>query len=111
LARHAPPDGANGRLAGVARRAATLRDTWQVQAVAVTLGEDGALVAHGGSTPLVVPAPPCAASDTCGAGDRFAAAVTAALARGAVLSEAVTQAVAAASGYVAAGGAAAWQPG
>ncbi len=112
LARHAPPDGANGRLAGVAQRAALLCDTWQVQAVAVTLSADGALVAQGGTTtPLVVPAPPCTASDTCGAGDRFAGTVTAALARGAVLSEAVIQAVAAATGYVAAGGAAAWRPG
>jgi rfaE bifunctional protein nucleotidyltransferase chain/domain/rfaE bifunctional protein kinase chain/domain len=110
LARQVPPDG-GGRLAGVARRAAKLCRDWQVQAVAVTLGEDGALVAQNGNTPLVVPAPACVATDTCGAGDRFAATVTAALARGAVLSEAVIQAVGAASAYVCAGGAAAWRPG
>jgi D-beta-D-heptose 7-phosphate kinase / D-beta-D-heptose 1-phosphate adenosyltransferase len=99
------------RLAAVAASAAEVCERWRVHGVAVTLGADGALVAHGTATPLVVPAPPCVAQDTCGAGDRFAAAVTAALARGAVLSEAVTQAVAAASAYVAAGGASTWRPG
>jgi rfaE bifunctional protein nucleotidyltransferase chain/domain/rfaE bifunctional protein kinase chain/domain len=98
------------RLSGVAARAARLCGAWQVSAVAVTLGADGALVAPGQATPLVVPAPPCVAYDTCGAGDRFAAAVAAALIRGAVLSEAATQAVTAASAYVAAGGAAGWRP-
>ncbi len=102
---------AGTRLAGVAASAAELCERWRVHGVAVTLGADGALVAHGTATPLVVPAPPCVAQDTCGAGDRFAAAVTAALARGGVLSEAVTQAVAEASAYVAAGGASAWRPG
>ena len=112
LAHRVPPeDGATGRLAGVARRAGQLCEAWQIQAVAVTLGADGALVSHGSAPPLVVPAPPCVAQDTCGAGDRFAAAVTTALARGAVLSEAITQAVSAASAFVAAGAAAAWQPG
>jgi rfaE bifunctional protein nucleotidyltransferase chain/domain len=111
LAHQVPEDGTPGRLAGVARRAGQLCEEWQVQAIAVTLGADGALVSHGSATPLVVPAPPCVARDTCGAGDRFAAAVAAALARGAVLSEAVTQAVAAASAFVASGGAGAWRPG
>jgi D-beta-D-heptose 7-phosphate kinase / D-beta-D-heptose 1-phosphate adenosyltransferase len=106
-----PEDGTSGRLAGVARRAAKLCADWQVQAVAVTLAGDGALVSQGSATPLVVPAPPCAARDTCGAGDRFAAAVTTALARGEVLSEAVTLAVSAATSFVAAGAAGTWQPG
>jgi D-beta-D-heptose 7-phosphate kinase / D-beta-D-heptose 1-phosphate adenosyltransferase len=111
LAKQEPPaDGTAGRLAGIAERAARLCASWQVQAVAVTLGPDGALVSHGGDTPLVVPAPPCVARDTCGAGDRFAAAVATALGRGEVLSEAVTQAVAAASAFVGAGGAGAWPP-
>jgi rfaE bifunctional protein nucleotidyltransferase chain/domain len=105
------PLAGGGRLAGIAERAAKLVAAWRVHALAVTLGADGALVSPGGATPLVVPAPPCVARDTCGAGDRFAAAVAAALTRGAVVSEAVTQAVAAASGYVAAGGAAGWRPG
>jgi rfaE bifunctional protein nucleotidyltransferase chain/domain len=111
LAQQVPPDGATGRLAGLAQRAARLCGMWQVPAVAVTLGAHGALVAHEAATPLVVPAPPCVAHDTCGAGDRFAAALAAALARGTVLSEAVTQAVVAASAFVAAGGAGGWRPG
>jgi rfaE bifunctional protein nucleotidyltransferase chain/domain/rfaE bifunctional protein kinase chain/domain len=102
---------AGTRLAGLAASAAALCERWWVHGVAVTLGADGALVAQGTATPLVVPAPPCVAQDTCGAGDRFAAAVAAALTRGAVLSDAVTQAVAAASAYVAAGGASTWRPG
>jgi rfaE bifunctional protein nucleotidyltransferase chain/domain len=111
LAHQLPTETGAGRLASVAQRAARLCETWRVQALAVTLGADGALVAQGTATPLVVPAPPLHAADTCGAGDRFAAAVSAALTRGAVLSEAVTQAVAAASAYVGAGGASAWRPG
>jgi D-beta-D-heptose 7-phosphate kinase/D-beta-D-heptose 1-phosphate adenosyltransferase len=111
LAHQVPPEDGTSRLASVAGRAARLCELWGVQAVAVTLGADGAQVSHGTATPLVVPAPPCVPRDTCGAGDRFAAAVTTALARGEVLSEAVTQAVAAATAYVAGGGAAAWRPG
>jgi rfaE bifunctional protein nucleotidyltransferase chain/domain len=107
----APPDGATGRLAGMAKSAAQLCEVWQVQAVVVTLGARGALLAHDAATPLVVPAPPCAAHDTCGAGDRFAAALAAAFARGTVLSEAVTQAVVTATAFVAAGAAGAWRPG
>jgi rfaE bifunctional protein kinase chain/domain len=79
LAHVLPPEAGTPRLAGVAQRAARLCALWEVQAVAVTLGADGALVAQGGTTPLVVPAPPVHAGDTCGAGDRFAAAVSAAL--------------------------------
>ena len=111
LAHQVPPEPGTGRLAGVAQRAARLCGTWQAQAVAVTLGADGALVVQGTPAPLVVPAPPVHGGDPCGAGDRFAAAVSAALTRGEVLSEAVAQAVVAASAYVGAGGAAAWQPG
>jgi rfaE bifunctional protein nucleotidyltransferase chain/domain/rfaE bifunctional protein kinase chain/domain len=111
LAHHVPPEPGSGRLAGVAARAGRLCDAWQVQALAVTLGADGALVAQSAATPLVVPATPTRGGDPCGAGDRFAAAVAAALTRGGILSEAVTQAVGAASRYVAAGGAAAWRPG
>ncbi|WBB81461.1 PfkB family carbohydrate kinase [Micromonospora sp. WMMD882] len=92
------------RLATAARGAQGLRHRWQVGAVAVTLGGDGALLCHAGSTPLVVPAPTSAEGDTCGAGDRFAATAVTALARGALVSEAVQEAVAEASAYVAAGG-------
>jgi rfaE bifunctional protein nucleotidyltransferase chain/domain/rfaE bifunctional protein kinase chain/domain len=113
LAHQVPPcAGAGaGRLASVAARAAELCARWEAQAVAVTLGADGALVTQRTGTPLVVPATPARGGDPCGAGDRFAAAVAAALARGEVLSEAVAQAVGAASAYVQAGGAASWRPG
>ncbi|MFI7428993.1 PfkB family carbohydrate kinase [Micromonospora sp. NPDC049836] len=100
LAKAAP--GAS-RLVTASRGAQALRRRWRAGAVAVTLGGDGALLCHAGSTPLVVPAAP-AEGDTCGAGDRFATAATLALARGALVSEAVQAAVAEASAYVAGGG-------
>ncbi|GAA2699842.1 D-glycero-beta-D-manno-heptose 1-phosphate adenylyltransferase [Micromonospora olivasterospora] len=103
LAKTAP--GAS-RLATASRGAQGLRQRWQAGAVAVTLGGDGALLCHAGSTPLVVPAPASAEGDTCGAGDRFAATASIALSRGALVSEAVQAAVEEASAYVAAGGAA-----
>jgi rfaE bifunctional protein nucleotidyltransferase chain/domain len=110
LDHHVPPEAGTGRLAGIAQRAARLGGHWNVPAVAVTLGAEGALVAQQSATPLVVPATPAGpAGDTCGAGDRFAAAVAAALTRGEVLSEAVIGAVAAASEYVTRGGAAGWR--
>ncbi|MFU8851470.1 PfkB family carbohydrate kinase [Micromonospora sp. SL1-18] len=98
------------RLVTASRSAQALRERWRAGAVAVTLGGDGALLCHAGSTPLVVPAPASAEGDTCGAGDRFAAAATLALARGALVSEAVQEAVVEASAYVAGGGVAAALP-
>ncbi|MEV4756660.1 PfkB family carbohydrate kinase [Micromonospora sp. NPDC049559] len=99
------------RLVTASRGAHGLRQRWQVGAVAVTLGGDGALLCQAGATPLVVPAPAaCVDGDTCGAGDRFAAAATVALARGALVSEAVEEAVEQASAYVADGGVAAAVP-
>ncbi|MFG1952868.1 PfkB family carbohydrate kinase [Micromonospora sp. NPDC048830] len=98
------------RLATASRGAQGLRRRWQAGAVAVTLGGDGALLCHAGSTPLVVPAPASAEGDTCGAGDRFAATASIALSRGALVSEAVQAAVEEASAYVAAGGVAAALP-
>ncbi|MEU7844428.1 PfkB family carbohydrate kinase [Micromonospora sp. NPDC049114] len=92
------------RLAAASRGAQGLRRRWRAGAVAVTLGGDGALLCHAGSTPLVVPTPGSAEGDTCGAGDRFAAAASLALAEGALVSEAVQAAVAEASAYVAGGG-------
>jgi rfaE bifunctional protein nucleotidyltransferase chain/domain len=77
---------------------------WEADAVAVTLGERGALLVQGGTGPLVVPAPRLAVTDPCGAGDRFAATAAAALRQGALTSEAVTSAVASASGYLFHGG-------
>ena len=81
-----------------------LGQRWSADAVAVTLGESGAVLVQGSTGPLVVPAPPVAATDPCGAGDRFAATAVTALRRGALASEAVTSAVASASAYLAAGG-------
>jgi rfaE bifunctional protein nucleotidyltransferase chain/domain/rfaE bifunctional protein kinase chain/domain len=88
-----------------------LRRSWPVQAVCVTAGADGAYLAGPAGEPMYLPAPPVVGGDPCGAGDRFAASLARALSFGAVLSEAVTEAVVDASGWVAAGGAAAFRPG
>ncbi|MFC4147160.1 PfkB family carbohydrate kinase [Micromonospora mangrovi] len=98
------PTPGTSRLVSAARGAQGLRRRWRAGAVAVTLGGEGALLCHAGSTPLMVPAPATAEGDTCGAGDRFAATAAVALARGALVSEAVQAAVAEASAYVAGGG-------
>ncbi|WP_251092025.1 PfkB family carbohydrate kinase [Streptomyces sp. Caat 7-52] len=87
-----------------ARDARTLVRAWQAQAVAVTLGERGALLSHG-ETPLLVPTPAAATGDPCGAGDRFAAAAAGLLADGTHTEAAVQAAVHAATRYVAEGGA------
>lgn len=84
--------------------AEALLDRWGVGAVAVTLGDRGALVADGRSGNRFVPAPSVTAGDPCGAGDRLAASVAVALASGADVTEAVTAGVTAASEYLAAGG-------
>jgi D-beta-D-heptose 7-phosphate kinase/D-beta-D-heptose 1-phosphate adenosyltransferase len=99
--------GAGRDLAGVARRARALRQTWQARGVVVTLGEEGALLVRGEGAPLVAPAPRLSVLDPCGAGDRFSSTAAGLLADGATLEEAVTAAVAAASAFVAAGGASA----
>ncbi|SCF28794.1 rfaE bifunctional protein, domain I/rfaE bifunctional protein, domain II [Micromonospora viridifaciens] len=100
--------GAGTAVSTATRAGHELRRRWRVGAVAVTMGPDGAVLCHSGSTPLVVPPPssPDRVEDTCGAGDRFAATAALALGDGALVSEAVDAAVAAASAYVAAGGAA-----
>ncbi|WP_420367691.1 PfkB family carbohydrate kinase [Curtobacterium sp. L1-20] len=87
--------------------AATLVETWGVGAVAVTLGDRGALVASAREGNRFVPAPSVTAGDPCGAGDRLAAGVAVALAGGADVAEAVSAGVTAASEYLAAGGVAA----
>jgi D-beta-D-heptose 7-phosphate kinase / D-beta-D-heptose 1-phosphate adenosyltransferase len=96
-------------LAAVGARAEALIRHWGVGAVAVTLGERGALLSYGEGAPMVVPAVKAQGGDPCGAGDAFAAAAALALAGGAVTGEAVAAAVAAASAFVARGGAAAWE--
>jgi D-beta-D-heptose 7-phosphate kinase / D-beta-D-heptose 1-phosphate adenosyltransferase len=87
--------------------AAHLVRTWRTQAVAVTIGGQGALLSYGHGAPMVLPAPPVHCPDPCGAGDRFAATVASRFLHGAVISEAVQAAVDSASMFVAAGGAAA----
>jgi D-beta-D-heptose 7-phosphate kinase/D-beta-D-heptose 1-phosphate adenosyltransferase len=92
-------------LASAAAAAHYLGQLWSADAVAITLGKQGAVLVQGGTGPLVVPAEPLAAIDPCGAGDRFAATAAIALRQGALTSEAVTSAVASASRYLAEGGA------
>jgi D-beta-D-heptose 7-phosphate kinase / D-beta-D-heptose 1-phosphate adenosyltransferase len=100
--------GADGSLSETETRARALREQWDAQAVAVTMGANGALLVEDGTPALVVPSSPVPARDPCGAGDRFASTVTALLAAGADMAQAVTEAVAAASNFVAAGGAGAF---
>ncbi|WP_420364630.1 PfkB family carbohydrate kinase [Curtobacterium sp. L3-7] len=87
--------------------AEALLGAWDVQAVAVTLGDRGALVGRLSGDRLdsrFVPAPSVTAGDPCGAGDRLAAGVAVALASGADVADAVAAGVADASAYLAAGG-------
>jgi D-beta-D-heptose 7-phosphate kinase/D-beta-D-heptose 1-phosphate adenosyltransferase len=103
--------GVEGDLAAVAARARELRDRWQADGVAVTLGEEGALLVTSAPLPYALPAPRLPLLDPCGAGDRFSATAVSRLAEGADLPEAVGAAVRTASAFVAAGGAAAWDGG
>jgi D-beta-D-heptose 7-phosphate kinase/D-beta-D-heptose 1-phosphate adenosyltransferase len=103
-ARYSSGAAARTALAEAGRNAATLVDRWRAQAVAVTLGEEGALLSYGTGAPVVVPAPKVSCVDPCGAGDRFAASAVVGLAEGQVTVEAVHQAVSDAAAYVAAGG-------
>jgi rfaE bifunctional protein nucleotidyltransferase chain/domain len=103
--RHEVPGGP-GRtmLAEAGRHADGLVAAWRAQAVAVTLGEHGALLSYGAGSPVVAPAPSVHCVDPCGAGDRFAVSAAGALASGLVTIEAVQRAVLDAAEYVAAGG-------
>ena len=88
--------------------AAVLRRQWEVDAVSVTLGARGAVLADATRECHHVGAGEHAAgrSDTCGAGDRYAVAAAAALADGCDALQATEAAVEAASRFVATGGAA-----
>ena len=99
------PDAEGHGLRAEAARARELAERWAAGAVAITLGEEGALLVEPGSPPLVVRCTPVVAGDPCGAGDRFAATAASRLAEGAAVAEAVEAAVAAASAFVAGGGA------
>jgi len=85
-----------------------LRETWAVEAVAVTLGGAGAVLATAaaasGADPLHLPAPVVEVLDPCGAGDRLASALAVALARGASAPDAVGEAVERAARFLAGGG-------
>ena len=99
----------SGPLAAAGRRADALVANWAAQAVAVTLGERGALLSYGEGAPVVTPAPDVHCVDPCGAGDRFAVSAALALGAGRVPTEAIADAVVAAAEYVAAGGPASLQ--
>ena len=84
-------------------QARVLLREWGADAVVVTLGREGAVLAYGETAPCRLPARP-ADGDPCGAGDRFAAAAAAALADGAWRPDAVGRAVSSAAAFVASGG-------
>jgi D-beta-D-heptose 7-phosphate kinase/D-beta-D-heptose 1-phosphate adenosyltransferase len=90
--------------AGQAWLALQLAESWKADAVCVTRGSAGALLAVAGTAASAHRCQP-ACGDPCGAGDRFAVEAALRLAGGASHEEAVRDAVAAASRFVAAGGA------
>jgi rfaE bifunctional protein nucleotidyltransferase chain/domain/rfaE bifunctional protein kinase chain/domain len=98
------------RLTEVAARARTLLSEWKADAVAITRGSDGALLARTGGAHVAVPAKRVTGGDACGAGDCFSGVAAHALASGAIITEAVEAAVDVASAFVAAGGAAGNEP-
>lgn len=88
--------------------ARVLLDRWDARAVAVTMGEHGALLRTGGDgLPFVARGPVVAGADPCGAGDRFAASLAVAVGTGAPLPEAVLTAVTETADFLADGGVAA----
>jgi D-beta-D-heptose 7-phosphate kinase / D-beta-D-heptose 1-phosphate adenosyltransferase len=94
-------------IAGAVGDAAALSRAWG-SAVAVTLGEGGALLTTGADTPCLFPAESAGpGQDTCGAGDCFAATAAQVLRAGGLLTEAVSEAVRRATGFVRQGGASA----
>jgi rfaE bifunctional protein nucleotidyltransferase chain/domain len=101
-----PPE-SGGPAAQAARDAGRLARRWGT-AVAVTLGDAGAVLSSGDGLPVVLPAPelpPALALDSCGAGDAFAAAAALALQSGGLLTDAVAEAVREATAFVGRGGA------
>ncbi|HEY1621483.1 MAG TPA: D-glycero-beta-D-manno-heptose 1-phosphate adenylyltransferase [Streptosporangiaceae bacterium] len=99
--------GSGSALASASRDGAALSQAWG-SAVAVTLGEDGALLDTGEAVPFLAPAEAIRGPhDSCGAGDCFAAAAAQVLRSGGLLTEAVTEAVRQATYFVRQGGASA----
>ncbi|MDT7551610.1 MAG: D-beta-D-heptose 7-phosphate kinase / D-beta-D-heptose 1-phosphate adenosyltransferase [Pseudonocardiales bacterium] len=86
-----------------AARALVLR--WGCGAVAVTLGERGAVVGCWDGSHFRVDAPAVSGGDPCGAGDAFAGRLAAELAHGRPVAVGVREAVQTASAFVASGGA------
>lgn len=84
---------------GLAELARGLARRWEVERVAITLGEEGALLAPEARGPWRVRCAK-ASGDPCGAGDMFAAEAAARLADGHGCKEAITTAVAAATQFV-----------
>jgi D-beta-D-heptose 7-phosphate kinase / D-beta-D-heptose 1-phosphate adenosyltransferase len=101
-----PAGPAGHEMAAHTAHAAHLVHAWSTRAVAVTIGDRGALLSYGHGAPTLLPAPAVDCHDPCGAGDRFAATAARTFLRGAVISEAVQAAVDSASLFVASGGAA-----
>lgn len=106
---HAPADDPSATGDGPDQLAADLCRRWDVGAVVVTAGARGACLARQDGRVLVVPAGHVESGDPCGAGDRFAATAALRLASGDTVLDAVEHAVEAATGWVAAGGAAAYR--
>jgi len=104
IARGLVAEGPRRALQTVRRQAEALARAWRAHAVAVTLGQRGALISYGGGAPVLVPAPEVTAVDSCGAGDRLSVSAAVALGSGAIITEAVTEGVRRAAEYVAAGG-------
>ncbi len=90
-----------------AELARVLLGHWACRAIAVTLGERGALLVRRDGSRCEVPARRVTSGDPCGAGDAFAGRMAALLAEGAEVDGATREAVSAARDFVAAGGAAA----
>jgi rfaE bifunctional protein kinase chain/domain len=78
---------------------------WGCGAVAITLGERGAVVGRRNGRPYRVDAPAVSGGDPCGAGDAFAGRLAAQLAHGRPVTVGVRDAVRTASAFVACGGA------
>ncbi|MHA6792131.1 PfkB family carbohydrate kinase [Pseudonocardia bannensis] len=101
----ANPDGGAATLPEVFALAGALLARWGCGALAITLGERGAAVAHRHGARAASPAPVVTGGDPCGAGDAFAARLATLLATGSTVDDAVDAAVTSATAFVARGGA------
>ena len=104
LAEAAAATGTDATIGQASVAARRLRERTGCRAVAVTLGEHGALLQEEEGEPMLFPTMPAAETDPCGAGDRFAATAIAMLANGADIPHATQAAVDSASAYLDAGG-------